>query len=146
MIAQPDHHVLGPALESQPGSAYDEKAFLYFLALEQARADHANHALRLVLVSLEAVPGRPATVDASTATRLFAGLKLSLRDTDIMGWYRQHHVAGAVLAERPDAPGDAVSQIIQRRVTDEVRRRLPSRVGADLRVRAIHLRPRPAAV
>jgi hypothetical protein len=137
--AIPDRHVLHVALECRPGREYDEGAFHYFLAVERSRAYQSNHALRLLLVSVEPAPGKPVLMGRATAVRLFAGLRLSLRETDIVGWYRQHHVAGAVLSVCAEAPLSDMSRLVLQRVGDELRRRLPSKVARSLRVRVIQL-------
>ena len=128
------------ALQCRPGRAYDEGAFLYFLDVERSRANRSNHALRLLLVTVEPAPGKPVPMGKGTATRLFAGLRASLRETDVMGWYRQDRVAGAVLSARTDAPGNGTSRIIRQRVGEGLRRRLPLAVVRNLRVRVIELR------
>lgn len=130
------------ALECPPGAEYDEETFLYFLAIEQARAKRSNHRLRLLLATLEPVPGRPVPIPRSSAGRMFEGLRQSLRDTDVMGWYRQDRTAGAMLSERADAPGLETSGIVEQRVRENLRRRLPAKIASTLRVRVVQLGPR----
>ena len=130
------------ALECPPGAEYDEEIFLYFLALERARAGQANGRLQLLLATLEPVPGKPVSIPPASAERLFEGLRLSLRDTDVMGWYRQGRVAGAVLCEPPSALVCEMSDIIEQRVGEGLRQRLPSSVARSLRVRVVHQGPR----
>jgi hypothetical protein len=134
------------ALESAPGKEYDEDAFLYFLAVERARAHRSNRPLRLLLASLEPVPGKPVPIPPATASRLFRALRLSLRETDVMGWYRQHRVAGALLTEHADRPEVDVSGVIRKRVGQALSQRLPARIAGGLRVRVIQLRRPPAIV
>ena len=126
-------------LECPPGTEYDEETFVYFLAIEQARTELVNHPTRLLLATLEPVPGQPAPIPPASATRLFEGLRLSLRDTDVMGWYRQGRVAGAVLAAGDDAP--EMSGLIEQRVGDTLRQRLPSNAARSLRVRVVQQGP-----
>ncbi len=128
------------ALECGPGGEYHEEAFLYLLSVERARADRSNHSLRLVLATLEPVPGRPASIPRTTASRLLKQLKRSLRETDVTGWYRQHRVAAAVLSERAATNMSDVSEVIQKRVDEGLRRRLPSRVARSLRVSVVPLK------
>jgi len=137
-----DRHRSIRALECPPGTEYDEETFLFFLAIERARAKRSNRRLRLLLATLEPVPGKPIPIPPASAARLFEGLRLSLRDTDIMGWYRQDRVVGAVLGERADAPGYETSGLIERRVGEGLRERLPSRVARGLRVRVTQQGPR----
>ena len=131
------------ALECPPGAEYDEEIFLYFLALERARAGRSNGRLQLLLATLEPVPGKPVPIPRASAARLFEGLRLSLRDTDVMGWYRQDHVAGAVLSAPADAPGWETPGPIEQRVGETLRRQLPARFAESLRVRVVQHGPRP---
>ena len=128
-------------LECPPGTEYDEETFVYFLAIEQARTQLASHPVRLLLATLEPVAGQPVPIPQASATRLFEGLRLSLRDTDVMGWYRQGRVAGAVLSSRADAPGSEMSGLIEQRVGEKLRQGLPSNAARSLRVRVVQQGP-----
>ena len=131
------------ALECPPGAEYDEETFLYFLTMERARAERANYRVQLLLATIEPVPGKPVQFPRASVARLFEGLKLSLRDTDITGWYRQSHVAGAVLSAPADAPGWETPGPIEQRVGEALKRRLPSKLAGSLRVRVVQHGPRP---
>jgi hypothetical protein len=133
---------LSAVLECPPGAAYDERTFLYFLAIERARVERSNRPLRLLCATLEPVPGKPVAISPASAARLFEGLRLSLRETDVMGWYRQDRVAGAVLTACADAPGSEMSGLVERRVGEWLRQRLPSKLARSLRVRIIQQGPR----
>jgi len=113
--------------------------------MERARAERANYRVQLLLATIEPVPGKPVQFPRASVARLFEGLKLSLRDTDITGWYRQSHVAGAVLSAPADAPGWETPGPIERRVGETLRRRLPSKLAASLRVRVVEHGPRPVS-
>lgn len=129
------------ALAFPPAREYDEDIFHYFLAVERARAERSNYPLRLLLATFEPVPGKPVPIPPATTARLFEGLRLSLRETDVTGWYRQQRVAGAVLSERADrSESSDVSRVIKRRVGERLRQRLPSKVARSVRVRVIQLR------
>jgi len=130
------------ALERPPGTEYNEETFVYFLAIERARAERSNRRLWLLLATLEPVADKPVPIPPASAARLFEGLRLSLRDTDIMGWYRQDRVVGAALSARADAPGYETSGLIEQRVSAGLRKRLPSRVARSLRVRVTQQGPR----
>jgi hypothetical protein len=133
------------ALERSPGAEYDEETFHHLLAMERARTERSSQRLRLLLVTLEPVPGKPVPIVPASAARLFESLRLSLRETDIVGWYRQDRVAGAVLSARADSPGFETSGLIEQRVGDGFRERLPSRVSRGLRVRVTEQGPRRLA-
>ena len=128
-------------LECPPGTEYDEETFVYFLAIERARAGLVKHPPRLLLATLEPVPGQPAPIPPASATRLFEGLRMSLRDTDVMGWYRQGRVAGAVLSACDDALESEMSDLLEQRVGDTLRQRLPSNAARSLRVRVVQQGP-----
>ena len=141
MPNQPRHKAIR-ALERAPGTEYDEETFHHLLAMEQARADRMNQRLRLLLATLEPLPGKPAPISPARAVRLFEGLRLSLRETDIMGWYRQDRVAGAILTARPDAADSETMDLIEQRVGKGLRERLPSSVATGLRVRVAEQGPK----
>ena len=129
------------ALECIPGREYDEDAFLYFLEMERARAGRARRRLRLLFATLEPMPGNPVPIPPASAMRLFEGLRRSLRETDVTGWYRQGRVAGALLAADAGTPGPSASGGIEQRVGEGLRKRLPSKVARNLRVRVVQLHP-----
>jgi hypothetical protein len=137
-----DHRRSIHALECPPGTEYDERTFQYLLAMERARAERSNRRVRLLLVTLEPVPGASVPISRASAARLFQGLRALLRDTDIMGWYRQDLVAGAVLCARGDAPEEETSRLIAQRVTEGLRQRLPGKIARSLRVRVTQQGPR----
>lgn len=130
------------ALGGRTGSAYDEETFLHLLALEQARAGRSNRRLRLLLVTIEPVAGKPAEIPVDGAMRLFEGLKVLLRDTDIMGWYRQSRVAGAVLSATSDEADQETTALIEQRVRDGLLKKLPANAAGGLRVRVTQHGPR----
>lgn len=130
------------AVDFPSGKDYDEDTFLYFLAIERARAKRTNNPLRLLFATLEPVPGKPVPIPPESATRLIEGLRRSLRETDVMGWYREGRVAGAVLTARSEAPGSAMSGAIEKRVSLGLRQRLPREAARNLRVRVMQFGPR----
>jgi hypothetical protein len=123
------------SLDCRPGMAYDEETFLHLLSIERARADRANQRLRLLLITIEAAPGKAAEIPPAGASKLFDGLRLLLRETDIMGWYEQPRVAGAVLTAPHDAPGFEDTGLIEQRVRDGLAAKLPASLARNLRVR-----------
>ncbi len=132
---------LDQALESAPGTEYNEDVFLYFLAVERARAERGHRPLRLLVVSWEPFAGKPADIPPLVAARLFQGLRRALRETDITGWYSQQRVAGAILVAPADASAPDMSAVVERRVGDELRIGLPPTVARSLRIRVIGLGP-----
>lgn len=131
------------ALERVGGAAYGEDAFHYFVAVECARARRSKQPVRLLFASLEPFPGQPVALGSASAARLFKGLTLALRGTDVMGWYRQDRVAGAVLSAHGDGSTSGIDgTAIEQRVGSRLRQCLPSRVARALRVHVMELGPR----
>ena len=130
-------HWLGSTrqLECPQGSEYDEEAFMYFLGIERARAERAHQPVGVLLASLEPVPNQPAVFPHASAQKVFAGLRLTLRDTDVVGWYRQDHIAGAVLTFPPTTGSDVA--MFERRIETALRRRLPAPLAQRLRLRVV---------
>ena len=131
----------GLALDG-PTQAYNEKAFQYFLALERKRSEYSDRPFLLLLVELKKQPGTGERLEPRVTGKLFASLWQALRETDVIGWYREQQVAGAVLtfADGPDA--DASS-----RIADRVGRTLTDSLSPDivrrLQVRVYQLPARP---
>jgi len=130
------------ALQGRPGAEYDQETFLHLLSIEQARAERANQRVRLLLATLEPVPGKPVEIPPSTAVKLFEALRVLLRDTDFMGWYRQSYVAGAVLSSTANGADYETSALIEQRVRDGLRKHLPAKTAGSLRARVTQHGPR----
>jgi hypothetical protein len=115
------------------GEAYNEEAFHHFLAIERKRSEATTRPFLLLLVEFEKNVGIPLQVGHDMAARVFSGLAESLRDTDVIGWYREQRIAGAVLTDLGDAP-----QAIVPHITDRVRqillRDLTAGIGVQVRV------------
>jgi len=135
MRAESDRCLPGVALEGRLGQAYNEEAFRYFLASERKRSERSGCPFLLLLVDLKEQEGLSARIDSVVASNLFSNLWLCLRETDLVGWYREERVAGAVLTEIGDGRQTEVSPLIGQRVTEGLYERLPSGVVRRLRVR-----------
>ena len=79
--------------------AYNEAAFRYFLSLERKRAGRAVRQLHLMLVKLSHPTGTVS--DPHTFVRIFSVLNACVRETDLVGWYREGVVAAALFARTP---------------------------------------------
>ncbi len=123
-----------------PGQVYNEEAFRYFLAEERRRSLSSNRPSLLLLLELQEQAG---PVHASLARTLFSCLARCLRETDIMGWYHEGRVAGAVLTDLSDATvGDVPTHVLER-VEAQVRKALPRKLAPRLGVRLFRV-PSPA--
>jgi hypothetical protein len=105
-------------LEDRRGQAYGEEAFRYFLDIERKRAARvAGRSFLLLLVRVRRHPTQPTPgISRELATTLLSTLSLSLRETDVVGWYREDHVAAAVLTQVADGTQADVSRLIRQRV------------------------------
>jgi hypothetical protein len=109
------------------GEAYNEEAFHHFLAIERKRSEASMRPFLLLLVEFEQSLASAAYVDRDVAGGIFSALASSLRDTDVIGWYREDRIAGAVLTDLDDTQGVAPEQI-----TDRVRRVVKDNVPVKL--------------
>ena len=123
-------------LECPAGTEYDEQAFGYFLALEQARAAQANQHVRLLLAAFEPTEGLAVPFSPGAAGKVFDGLRAAMRETDVIGWYRQGLVAGVVLTAWQEALADGTTSF-ERRVEQGLRERLTAQLARSLRVRVV---------
>ena len=139
VVEVPSRNELDHVLECPRGAGYEEDAFRYFLDIERARAERSNQPLRVVFATLEPVPGKPAAIPKASATRLFEGLREALRETDVLGWFSQGRIAGAVLAPDDASSDSETLAVIERRVGEGLRRSLPSKVAKTLSVRVVQL-------
>jgi len=120
------------------GEAYNEQAFHHFLAIERKRSEASTRPFLLLLVEFEKHHGLPVPIGHDVALRLFAVLAASLRDTDVIGWYREQRIVGAVLTDLGDAP-QAIMPTIMNRVRALLRTGLPVDLALLVQVRLYQL-------
>ena len=137
VAARPHDKAPHVPLECRPGE-YDERVFLFFLEIERARARRFNRQLHLLLVTVEPEE-QLARMHARTSSVVFAALKSALRETDVIGWYRQDFVAGVLLGQRSEAADPELSRTMLQRVDTLLRRHLPAAIAGSARVRAIEV-------
>jgi len=116
-------------------SAYNEEAFQYLLSVERKRFEHSRRPFVLMLVELEEGADQPARIEPALGARVFSGLTRTLRDTDVIGWYHEGRIAGAVLTHLGDASVPEVSRRMAERVTRTLRDHLPAEIAHRLKVR-----------
>ena len=127
--------------QGHSGDVYHEFAFQHFLDVERVRADRSNRRFLLLLVSLRRCPVRGTRFSSSAAASLLQGLGVCVREVDFIGWYRDGHVAGAVLAQGFDEPTAEAPNRILERVTRILRARLSADLTDRLRIRVVRLGP-----
>jgi len=136
---EPDALSLAP--EDPAGRAYNQEAFRYFLENERNRSERSERPFLLLLVELKNQPGASARFDVAVAAKLFTGLGLCLRETDFVGWYRDGHLAGAVLTQLPAATGVDLCHVVRQRATTALAESLPSDVFSRLQMRIFQIPP-----
>jgi len=141
MMRQPDLRAAGLALTSRRGVvAYNEQAFRYFLENERKRAARANRPVLLMLVNLKKTR-QDTRIDAALASKVFYSVWPALRETDVVGWYREERIIGAVLTGADGACGPEVTIAIRRRIDAALSAALVQDVARQLRVRVYRCRP-----
>jgi hypothetical protein len=124
----------------RPGPVYDEEAFDHFLQHERQRATMTDRACFLLLVGLRPQASRDGQgMSRSVSSGVFSGLESCVREVDVIGWYRQGRLAGAVLPQGPDASAPLAAASVTARVTRALHQTLPSEVANQLRVRVVRL-------
>jgi hypothetical protein len=116
---------------------YNQPAFRYFLAVEHRRAERSTRNLLLVLVNRRKAVGPSETFSKSFSATLFATLGVCFREVDIVGWYREQLVAGAVVLLNEGGAVDPTARIAER-----VSQKLSEHLGDQawhLRVRVVRL-------
>jgi hypothetical protein len=140
MYGTANRRVTGVALEGRLGEAYNEEAFRYFIDLERKRAVRAGLPIMLLLADLKEPPGVRLRIEPVVASKLFSGLWLCTREADVVGWYREHRIIGAVLTQVEGGQPLALAHVIRDRVSDALHRSLSVDVARRLRVRVYQLR------
>lgn len=129
-------------MDSRLGYAYNEEAFRYLLGVQRRRSERSDRPFLLLLVDLKEQPGLSVRIEPTVARKLFSGLWRALREADVVGWYREARIAGAVLTEFGNGSRTEVSRIITHRVGDVLSVVLPPSVVLRLQVRVCQIQPR----
>jgi len=143
MYGVADRRSYGVSLEGRLGQAYNEDAFRYFLEIERKRAARAHRPVLLLLLDLREQPAIGRSVDPLLAAKLFSGLWDCLRETDVVGWYREDRVVGAVLTQVDDGLRSDVTRVTRNRITTALCHGVSADVARRLRVRVYQLRAEP---
>ena len=93
---------------------YNEEAFHYLLSVEYKRFARSQRPFVLALIEETAV-----------APEVFAALAHALRETDVIGWYRDGRVVGALLTHLGDPPVAEVSRLMSGKITRALQKELP---------------------
>jgi len=145
MQGESDRWSRGIVPNGQRRHVYNEEAFRYFLALERERSNGSGCPFLLLLVDLGEPLRVGSRIDATIALKVLSSIWRCLRETDIIGWYRQELVAGALLTELGNGLQMSGSALVAQRVSGELCERLPASVTRRLEVR-VHQYPEPKRI
>jgi hypothetical protein len=144
VIAVHDQCTCGHALAGD-ATVYNEEAVRYLLDIERKRFEASLQPFVLVLVDLARQAGHGERMPGAVASRIFATLTCTLRDTDMIGWYREDRVIGAVLTHLGDAPVANITRPMSARITRALGGDLPGEIGRLVKVRLYRPRARMIA-
>jgi hypothetical protein len=136
--APADHGSCDLARDLNSDTVYNQEAFRYFLSHERKRSELSNRPFLLLLVDLQSTQVA-SRINPAIANKLFDGLAECLRDTDVIGWYHEGRVAGAVLTHVEDSAHVDVPEEIRGRVSGALGSALPSTIASGLQVRIYQL-------
>jgi len=105
------------ALEDRQREAYNENAFQYFMEIERKRCEPSNRPLLLVLIEPTPFTGADAVLNGAHAAKFFSTVSRAVRETDVIGWYREGRVAGVVLTQHDDSDPKRTMDIVWARLT-----------------------------
>ena len=132
--AAADHCTPGLALAGH-GDALNELAFHFLLETERKRFERSEQPYALLLIDLNVDSAGAPRIDDALCARLFDGLASALRETDVIGWYRERRIAGALLTHLDDASVSNVCNRLSERIVRSLHERLPLAVAARVSVR-----------
>jgi len=124
---------------SHGAAAYNEQAFRYFLDIERKRSETSKRPFVLLLVDLKKQPSPTSRLAPAAAEKLLAALSRCVRETDFIGWYRDHAIAGAVLTQDSETVESNLPEAVSRRITDVLRDHLPVDLANMIQVRVYRL-------
>jgi len=106
-----------------------EKEFQTFLYFEKRRATRSRSCF--VLFLLEVSP----SLQESCIDSLVAALRDSMRETDIVGWYKTGTVIGVVFTEVDPVNSAAISEVLLNRTVGALSLRFPNEVMSNILAR-----------
>jgi hypothetical protein len=127
------------------GAVYNEEAFRYLLQVERNRYEASAHSFALALVHVASRPGQTDRIPATVSSQMFSTLTGTLRDTDVIGWYRDGRIIGIILTHLGDAPISDTTREMSVRLTRALTTDLPNDVARTVKVRLYRPRARVTA-
>jgi len=107
-----------PATKSAAGMGMlPQELFLKFLCVERKRTERSGRRFVLLLVD----PGqRLQSTRSGGITKLVSALSQSTRDTDLVGWYKENEIIGAIFTEVGTGDDKAIVHALSTKVTDSL--------------------------
>ncbi len=124
------------------GTIYNEEAFRYLLQVERKRYEASSQPFVLALIDCYRRLGHSDRMPDNVAADVFSTLSQTLRDTDVIGWYRDGRVIGVVLTHLGDAPLAETTRQMSARLGNALKTALPQDVASNLKVRLYRPRQR----
>jgi lipopolysaccharide/colanic/teichoic acid biosynthesis glycosyltransferase len=98
-------------LEHPAPKPLTQELFLQMLRLEQRRTERSGRAFLLVLVSGEDLP---AGQNDEYRSEIATAVSSCIRETDILGWYKQSSTLGLIMTEVGDSPSAVIESIVRK--------------------------------
>lgn len=124
-----------PTVERTP---MDEKTFKWMIAIERKRTERSKAPFLLML--LEAVNKDGTNNYGTTLHRVAVALLSSSRDTDLIGWYKEGIIVGALFTGLVVNDKRAILDTFLTKVTSGLRDELPEELFKQVRI-SLHLFP-----
>ena len=131
------------ALEDGQREAYNENAFQYFMEIERKRCEPSNRPLLLALIEPKPSTVAGAVRNRADAAKFFLTVSRAVRETDVIGWYREGRVAGVVLTQHGESDPTRTMDVVRVRLTSALEKHYRGDARG-LRVRLEQLSPRVA--
>lgn len=130
-----------PLLETSPAlkrTPLYEEAFRHMIAIERKRTEHSKAPFLLML--LEAAGDASANRQGATLRGVISALLSSSRDTDLIGWYKDREIVGAMFTGLVVNDKRTMLDIFLTKVTATLRNELPEEQLDQVRI-TFHLFP-----
>src|SRR5262249_23411823 len=117
---------------------FDEESFAGILRFERMRTDRSQRLFLLLLLEFSPPPRNGRRQRQTLVKNVIQSLKLAIRQTDMMGWFKNNTVIGVIFTElRPERP--AIGKILER-VNTALRARVTPEQIATITV-SVHVYP-----
>jgi hypothetical protein len=132
----------GAASHGRRGRAFNQEAFRYLLETERRRAERAGRPILLLLVGLKDTAKRTVPFADAGAEAVLCGLWACVREVDIVGWFREARIAGAILPQGPEPLPHDAPRLIGERTSRVLLCHLAAFAAPEIQVRVLQLRPK----